>query len=498
MKIQLRRIILALIILTILVQPCVASVAGESMSPQDRDKPPSLGLEKVQSMKFPPLDFKVPEVGVDVERLVLDNGMILYLKEDHSSPQVDIVGIIRTGSAYESRDYFGVAEITGSVMRTGGTKGLSPDQLNEKLDFMAASLETSIDTETGNIHLNVISSQLEPAFELMARVLREPAFNEREIELARSQIKLALIRRNEQASNIGQLEFYSRLYPDYSYSWEHDWEFVKSITRQDLIEWHQRFYHPDNMMFAVVGDFDRDEMIALFNRHFAQWPKKEKFPQRLQKVEFQFYPGVFFARKNISQSYIRMGHLGVRRNNPDRYAIEVMDYILGSGGFGSLLVERVRSDAGLAYSVGSYFNTEGDEIGTMGAVSSTRTDATIRATKLMMDTIGEIRTKKVSRERLDAAKDALTNSFLFKFQDPLSRTARLMMLEYYDLPMDYYQGCLQGYASVTADDVLRVAEKYIQPDKMTIIIVGDVDNFDEPLENLGYPVEEIILEEFRE
>jgi predicted Zn-dependent peptidase len=467
------------------------------MDKSDAAKPPSKGILKVEAMKFRPLNVKIPKVGREVERVQLPNGMILFLMEDHTLPQVSIQGIVRTGRAYEKREKFGVAELTGTVMRTGGTKDFTPAELNDRLAYMAAELETGIGDEDGSISLEVISSQIDPAFELFAQVLRYPAFNGKEIDLAKSHVREGLIRRNDDVYEIGQREFYSRVQPGYCNGWEYDWSVVKAVTREDLMAWHERFYHPNNMMFAVVGDFNRDEMIARFNKTFGGWQPSPVDFSGLQETEYAFNPGIFCAVKDVDQSYIRMGHPGIKRDNPDAYAIRVMNYILGGGGFQSYLMEKVRSDEGLAYSVGSYFNVDSRPYGTAGAYSSTRADATARAIELILATINRIRTQKVGQKRLDWARNSIINSFLFKFDSARTRTLRLMMLEYDGLPADYYEGYCRRIQAVTEEDVLRVAQKYLRPGDFTIVVVGDPARFDKPLSGLG-KTEEIKLKDFTE
>lgn len=475
-----------------------ASGAVGNAAKIDQSKPPSEAVKTVEKMKFKPLKYNIPKVGREVERVVLPNGMILYLREDHRYPEVSISGIIRTGSAYEKKNRYGVAGLTGTVMRTGGTKDYTPEKLNEELEFMAATLETSIGVESGGIYLTVISPQLDKGLDLFAQVLRYPRFDKDELELAKSQIKAGLKRRNERASNIGRLEFYGRVYSDYSYGWEYEWDVIKNIDRKDLIAWHKRFYRPNNMMFAVVGDFKKEEIIKAFNKRFGDWPKGKVDFTGLQEVKMKFIPGIFYAEKKQDQSYIRLGHLGVKRTNPDVYALKVMDFILGSGGFRSMLMEKVRSDEGLAYSVGSYFNTTSRVHGTSGAYSSTRADATVKALELILSIIKKMRTEKVSKERLVEAKSSIVNSFLFEFKTPTQQTLKLMMLEYNDMPRDYYEKYTDRIKAVTVGEVLRVAKKYLQPDKLTIIIVGDKERFDKPLTSLGVPVKDIELKEFTE
>lgn len=474
-----------------------AKDAGGEMPASDMKKPLSEGMKIIEQMKFPPINFKVPEIGKEVEKVMLDNGMILYLKEDHRAPVINISGVIRTGEAYEKKSQYGVARLTGEVMRNGGTRYLSPEELNDSLDVMAAKLETGIEEEKGTISMEIISSQLEAGFDLFSEVLRYPAFDSRELELAKSQLKEELKRRNDNSSSVGFLEFNKIIYPDYCEGWEYDWQVVNKITRDDLVKWHSRFYHPNNMMFAVAGDFKKDEIIVLFNKKFGDWEKKDIDFSGLQDNELKFNPGLYYAVKDVDQSFILFGHLGVRRDNPDRYAIEVMNFILGRGGFNSYLMEKVRSDEGLAYSVGSFFQLNERVYGAAGSYCWTKSATTVKALKLMIDQFRRIQNEKVSPDKLKWAKDSIINSYLFKFEKPIDQAVILMMLDYDGMPGDYYKTYAQKINAVTADEVMRVAKKYLSPENFTIVVVCNPEELGEPLTKIGTP-REIKLTEFNE
>lgn len=437
-KISLYKFVILFIVLTC-ARAVLASGAGGSIPPSDVNKPPSEAMKIIEKMEFKPVQFEIPRVGKEVERVELPNGMILYLMEDHRFPVVKIKGVIRTGEAYEKKEKFGIANLTGVVMRTGGTRDYPPEKLNEELEFLATELETSIGEEMGTISLTCLTSNLDKSLDLFSRVLRYPRFDPEEFELAKMQVKEALRRRNDDPGRIGNKEFYKRVYADYCHGWEYDWDFIKTITRKDLIKWHKRFYHPNNMMFAVVGDFDKDEMVSRFKKIFGDWKKSEVDFSGLQKPARKYHPGLFYVEKDVNQSYIRMGHLGVKRDNPDRYAIEVMNYILGYGGFKSYITEKIRSDEGLAYSVFTYFNLSGRTYGTFGAICSTKSETTVRAAKLMLEQIKRIQNEKVTQKKLEWAKDSIINSFLFEFEKPFEQVIKLMLLEYNRMPRDFYQ-----------------------------------------------------------
>lgn len=495
---SIKTIALLLIFCIISAGTAFSSGAVGEATKQDTEKPPSEAMKIIDAFKFKPLEFKVPKIGKEVERVVLPNGMILYMMEDHTVPQVSIYGRIRTGEVYESKDKYGVAHLTGKVMRTGGTENRKPEKLDEELEYIAAQVETGIDTDYGAIYLYTISAQLDKGMELFADVLRSPAFDEKELELAKSQIKENIRRKNERSESIGEREFYKALYPAHPLGWEEDWNVVKNISRQDLINWYNRFYKPNNMMFAVVGDFNKKEMIEKFNKLFGDWEKGDVDFSGKNTVEKNFNPGVFFVEKDVNQSYVRVGHLGVKRTNPDVFSILMMDYIMGGGGFSSYMTEKIRSDEGLAYMVYSYFNTTSGDYGTSGVVCMTKSKSTVHSIELMKQIMQRMQTQKVPDKKMQWAKDSIINSFVFEFSKPAQQVLKLMMLEYNDMPKDYYDNYLNNIRKVTAEDIMKAAKTYLHPGKLTIIVVGKPKDFDKPLNSLGKEVREIKLEEFKE
>lgn len=463
----------------------------------DEIVPQSDAAKAISKFKYPPIDWKVPEVGVDLKRIVLKNGMILYLKEDHEFPIVKAYALIRTGDIYETVDSHGLAELTGTVMRTGGTNKYPKDELNKKIEFLAASIETDIGTEYGSASLFVLSDYLNDGFELLSQVLRWPVFAPDQLDLAKSDIKEEFRRKNDMPGEVAIREYYKAIYPDHPYGWELKWGTIKKITRDDLIQWHNRYYHPNNIMLAVYGDFKTDELLKTLDKYFGDWQRQEiKFPE-IPMVEEKFNPQIKIFPKELNQTYMRIGHIGVKFDNPDKYALTVMNFILGGGGFNSRLMEKVRSDKGLAYEVWSYFDVSQRDLGNFRISCKTKTDSTYEATDLILKEIRKIREEEVSPQELKLAKDSIINSYIFNFEDPFSILENLMTLEYFGRPTDYYQKYISNIEKVTAGDVLRVAKKYLNPQNLTFIFVGNADKFKKALEKFG-KVQIFPLEEFKE
>jgi predicted Zn-dependent peptidase len=269
-------------------------------------------------------------------------------------------------------------------------------------------------------------------------------------------------------------------------------ETVKRITRDDLVAFHRRYYRPGGMILAVSGDFNAAALKSRLEKLLGSWqPGEEKLPE-VKAPDTTPKPQVLLARKQVSQTVVRMGHLGLEKNNPDQYAVRVMDYILG-GGFTSRLTQEIRSNQGLAYHAGSRFDIGRRFPGTFIAETETKSGSTIKAIGLMKEIIAGMTKEPVSTEELQLAKDAIINSFIFGFARADSIVNQQARLDYYGFPPGYLEDFRNNIARVTREDVLRVSRTYLHPDAFTIMVVGDDKKFDQPLATIG-PVREIPLE----
>ncbi len=461
------------ITLTLITALLLFAISG--LDAQERKSP---GSNVIAGLVYPELEWKVPEVGKEVTRTVLKNGLILYLMEDRELPLISANAIIKTGSIYDSKERMAVADIAGSVMRSGGTKSYSPDSLNSILEFIAASVESGIGQESGSVSMSVLAKDLDLGLKIFYEVLRYPAFDTSKISLEKSQIKEGIRRRNDHPGSIVSREFDRLLYGDHPYGRVLEWDYVKDIGRDDLTAYHAKYFHPDNIMIAFAGDFDSKKLIKKIENIFGAWEKSPVDFPPLPAVALDYKPGIFIINKEITQANIRVGHFGIKRDNPDKYAISLMNFILGGGSFTSRLTSRVRSDEGLAYSVRSVFSTGSRDYGLFYAFTQTKTSTAHRALEIFFEEFDKIRRDPPSVAEFETARDSYINNFIFQFDSPGEVVSRLMSLEYDDYPLDYYQKYLENIRSVTLDDIKRVAEKYLDPDSMSILIVADTSKFE--------------------
>ncbi len=446
-------------------------------------KPESEGAKIVSGFKFKPLNFVPPKV----DRVVLENGMILYLLEDHDLPIFNITARIRTGAIYEPQEKAGLASLTGFVMRSGGTVSMPADKMNEELEFMAASVETAIDRESGNANLSTLRKDIDKSLKIFADVLMNPAFPEDKIRMRKDEVIESIRRENDNPSQIAQREFRKIMYDSkhpYSRKVEGTLESIEKIARDDMIAFHKKYFRPNNIILGISGDFNKDEIIKKLNTVFANWKKEEiQFPE-VPKVDRRFEKAVFYAYKDINQANVIMGHLGIHRKSPDYFPVMIMNFILGGGSFTARIPGRIRSDEGLAYSAYSAFQTSRD-IGMFFVSCQTKLESTNRAISIALEELEKIRKSPIDKEELTQAKETFANQFVFRFTTSASIVGQKIDIEYEELPLNYLETYIANVQAVNQEDVQRVARKYLHPDEIKILVVGDNEKFDKPLDSFG-------------
>jgi predicted Zn-dependent peptidase len=427
-------------------------------------------------------DIQIPEV----QQVTLANGMQLFLLEDHELPLISVSARIRAGSIYEPPDKIGLADITGEVMRTGGTVNRTGDEIDEQLESIAASVETSIGLNSGSAFVSVLEKDIDVGLGILADVLMNPAFREDKIMLAKIQHRSSIARRNDNVGSIAAREFEKLIYgPDSVYARHTEYATIANISRDDLVAFHKKFYGPNNMMLGIWGDFDTDQMIEKIEKAFEGWKKVDMYFPRVPLVKYDFPQTVNVINKeDVNQSNIYLGHIGGLRSNPDYFALILMNRILGSG-FTSRLFKNVRSREGLAYSVFGIYSANYDFPGLFYVGCQTKSEATIKAIRAMTEEVRKMTESEVTDEELALAKDSYLNSFVFNFDTKGEIVGRLMTYAYYDYPLDFLQKTKENVEKVTKEDILRVAKKYLRPDEIQILAVGRPQDFDEPLRVLG-------------
>jgi len=411
-------------------------------------------------------------------RHVLSNGVVVYAVEDHDLPLVNISALVRTGSYLEPAGKEGLATLVGPQMRAGGTAKMTAEQFDEAVDFLAAQISSFVGPTQGGASLNLLAKDVDKGLALYFDMLRTPAFQEDRLRLAKSQLVQQMERRNDNTSSIESREWSRLLYGAEHFSAKDMTKAsIEGITRQDLIDFHQKYFQPGGLILAVSGDFDTKAMLRKLEDAFKGWPANRQAVPDVPKPTQAPVAGVYAIHKaDVNQGRVSIGHTGSTRDNPDSYALEIMNDILGGGGFTSRIMSRVRSDEGLAYSAGSNYGLGVYYPGAFRASFQSKSATTSQAIQIVLDEINRIRTSKVSAEELETAKNAAIETFPRIFSTASQIAGTFAQDEYTKRPADYWDTYRQRVAAITADDVQRVAQKYLDPSKLVILVVGNIDD----------------------
>ncbi len=446
---------------------------------------PAVATADARTLSFPALP---PVAPPDVRRVELSNGLVVFLAEDHTLPLVQAVARVGVGSAQDPADEVGLAAIAASTMRSGGAGALSPDALNLALESIGASVEARAGRDATTVSMRSLSETLDTVLPLFADVLARPRFDAGQLALAKSQQAAAIARRNDDPAGIARREFAAALYgADSPYGRVPQVWTVDAVAPRDAAAWHARYVVPQNTLVAVWGDFDSDDMVARLEAAFAGWSTPDGFtpPEPPQPVAAAGRRVLLVERPDVNQSTIVLGHAGtVRRDSPDYPALVVMNEILG-GGFSSRLFQTVRTDLGLAYGVSGSYSADYLVPGAFTAATATRSNATVQATRAVLDVAASLATRPPSDAELRQAKDAYLNAFVFNYASRADVLGRQLTYAAVGYPAGTLEALRAGVEAVTAEDVSRVARTYLQPDNTLIVVVGNPADFDEPLSALG-------------
>ena len=424
-----------------------------------------------RQMTFPPVEFTPPES----DRVVLENGMVVYLLEDHELPLVSMTATLRTGSWLDPADKIGLASLTGSVMRTGGGGGLTSKQVDEELEQFAGEVGISIGRQSGSASLDVLSKDLKRGLQIFSGLIRTPAFDPTRVELAKLQAIEGIRRRQDNPGSIVGREFVKLLYgADHPTARESSIKSITGITRDDLVAFHRKTIHPNGLMLGVTGDFDKSAMLALLREVFGDWKQGEVPALTIADVPQSqaAKPVVRFVNKATSQTHLRVGHLSIKEHDPDYVALAIANDILGGSSFRSRLFNDVRTKQGLAYSVGSRLNSGVHDQGVWLMRAETKLLSTQEVITRFVANMERMRTELVTDSELAEAKEAYVNSFVFSFASSSAIVGRLIALEYDGLPKDFLQQLRARVIALTKEEILAAAKKHFNPERLTIVAVG--------------------------
>lgn len=459
-----------------------ALAAGQAASSKPAPRP----LPTYKTVPIPPLKPVKPPAP---ERFTLANGMKVFLLADHELPVISGFALVRTGNLFDPPDKRGLAEITGSVLRSGGTRARSGDEIDEMLENMAASVESSIGESRGSVSFSCLKENAPEVMAIFRDFLTSAEFRQEKVDLAKTQIHSAIARRNDDPGGIVNREFASVVYGRGNpYGWSIEHEHVSRIQRGDLIAFYKRYYFPANLTLGVYGDFEPAAMRAQIERLFGEWDYRQPPVPAFPAWKNPPAPGLYVAdRDDVPQTFIKIGHAGGLLRDKDYPALQVAASILG-GGFTSRLVNRIRTQLGYAYSIGAGWGAGYLTPGLFEISGGTKSQTALETVEAVKEELIKLRTREVTEAELKTAKDAVLNSFVFFFDTPSKTLNRMVSYDYYGYPADFIFQYQKAVESVSRADVLRVAREHFNPENLTVVAVGDVKKMGRPPSALGLPV----------
>jgi predicted Zn-dependent peptidase len=454
--------------------PTVVLVAVATVAPAFAQRHPS-ELPKPVDVKFTP-----PK---PVE-LTLANGIHVFYLQDRELPTVTVTGMLKAGSLYDPADKVGLASLTGTVLRTGGTKTMTGDDMNEELEFLAASIESSMGSEFGYVTARCMKKDFARVMQMYADAVMNPEFRQDKIDLARNQALESIRRRWDMPVSAAAALFQENVYGDHPLGRRMTPKSLGAITRDDLVAFHKSYFAPNNFWIGITGDLAQAEAISAVEAAFKAWAKKTVTLPAVTPLVEHADGTVYYAYKDTPQANVFLGHLGIRRLNPDEYKIELMNYILGGGTFSARLMRELRSNRGLTY--GIYGGVEsGPDRGLFLISSQLKAERFVEALDLVKGIIKDMQGNLVSEAEMAEAKNSTINSFIFRYETKAAVMSQVMSLKLEGYPDNYLDTYIDNIRKVTREDVLAVAKKYLDPEKMMVLVVGDEKRFDKPLSTYG-------------
>jgi zinc protease len=451
------------------------------------------GLAQVQKpadLKFAPLKYDPPDP--KAFRTVLNGGLRTYIQEDRSLPIVNVSALVNFGRLYVPQDKQGLESLLSGTLIRGGTKAKEGTAIEERIDFLGGSLSFGVAERTSTLTLSVLSKDLDEGLALFFDVLLHPEFREAPFNLAKARAIEQLRQANDSPGTVLSREYEKVLYGAGPLTWSPMKKTYEAVTTADLKAVHAQYFTPKNVILTASGDFAKAELAAKINKLTAGWSGRDIKLPALSKSFPNPEPGVYFIQKAINQGYISLGHLGVEDTNPDYPAVQVMNFILGGGSFTSRITTKVRSNEGLSYNQGSRFTTRWGFPGTFSGYVQTKSSTVGYAISLILAEFERIRKESVSDAEMDTAVNYFVDSFASQFEMPQATMSAFANLELQGKPMDYFKTYRDKIKAVTKAKVLEAAQKYIQPSKAVIMIVGDFEPCNKggekwpgPLDKLG-------------
>lgn len=434
----------------------------------------------------PDLEFR-PPTG---ERFVLDNGLVVYLMKDNTLPVVHISAIVGAGNAHDPADKIGLIELASQMLKDGGTKSYTAEEIDKQLEFLGASIESSAYSEETRVDMTTLKKDLGKVLDIYAEVLRQPVFNEEKLKLAKDEELEMLRRRNDKPNDVlfreAKRMFYGEKHP---YGWRKEPATVAAISRADMQAFHAAYYKPNNIIVSVSGDFASDEeMLKTLKGKFASWEKGSVAKAVVPDFEPKKGRQIYLIDKDVAQTFIVIFQKGLGYNSPEEYPLTVLTEILG-GGMQSRLMTEVRSKKGLAYTVQSS-SPRRTKKGFTYTYCGTKPETYSQALSEILKQLERAGSEPVPQDELKRGKDAIINPFVFKFPTPAKLISERASEEFYNLKDGYLDNYVSRIRKASQDDLLAAAKDIYDTKNALIFVIGNSKKFDKPLSEFG-PVTEL-------
>ena len=431
-------------------------------------------LTLILILTLAPVLISTPALAIEAQREVLHNGLILLFSERDNLPIVKTTLLIKASPLNEPAEKAGLANLTAELLMEG-TKSRTSEDISEGIEFIGAGLDVSVDRDYTEISLSVLKKDIRRGFEILSDVLLNPTFPGKEISRKKAIIKGSLRQMEEDPGFVASRKFRRAIFGTHPYGRlvEGRKETIDSITRDDIVKFYNTYYHPNNAILSIVGDLNKKELRDLVEKYLDGWRKASIPEVKKFTVTPRGKPLVITVDRKLTQANIILGNPGIRRSNPDYYAVSVMNYILGGGGFASRLMAKIRDDMGLAYDVRSAFSSD-KYAGVFYVGVQTKNRSARKVINVILEEIKRIRNEPVTTEELSDAKAYLTGSFPRRL-DTMGKIAGFLALtEFYGLGIDYDIKYPEYINAVTKEDVQRVARRYMDPEDYVLVVVADI------------------------
>jgi len=428
-------------------------------------------LRKVDTLKYPALKkFNIPVV----LKTKTKNGIKIRLIKTNKLPLVNVVAIIKGGSVYDPTTKVSLSDMTAQMLRIGGTVKMNGEKVEAYLDSNGISISISSTLDFFVVNISCLDEKLDKGFEILSKLLKTPGFDKKKLEEIKAQFSSSVQRRNDAPQPILNNEFNKVVYGENTpFSAVLEYEHIDNITMQDIKNEYKRFFAPDNVLMGVSGPVKLNEVKKLVEKHFGNWNNKANIPAYPSVTAPKHdYKVAFAGKESLNQNYITIGHIGFKQDEKSEATIKVFNSIF-SQGMDSRLFNKVRTELGLTYGISGGIISKKWHKGKVYFSTFTKSESTIPVIKAIFGEINKIRKGKVTKKELANAKNYFMNSYVFKFSTPEKVLYTKLSEEFYGEDENAQEKLMENIKKVTADDIYKLVQKYLHPEQMTVVVVGN-------------------------